>query len=79
METFPLKLKSKKICRANAMNKNAFFFFFFFFFFLVRRLNLDCRKFPRRESRSPADQIKVSTARDATVKDESRASLSRKI
>ena len=74
METFPLKLKSKKICRANAMNKNAFFFFF-----LVRRLNLDCRKFPRRESRSPADQIKVSTARDATVKDESRASLSRKI
>lgn len=71
METFPLKLKCKKICRANAMNKNAFFF-------LVRRFNLDCRKFSRRESVAGRPN-KVSTARDATMKDESRASLSRKI
>lgn len=71
METFPLKLKSKKICRANAMNKNAFFFWFVGLIRIVVSF-LDA-------NRPPADQIKVSTARDATMKDESQASLSTKI
>lgn len=71
METFPLKLKCKKICRANATNKNAFFFWFVGLIWIAVSF-LDA-------NRSPADQIKVSTARDATMKDESQASLSRKI